>query len=116
MAVECIRRCKLNSAVCSCFLRLQHAINQKSIWSLSVSIPLGLSTPARTMRARLTHSQLPSLVILALDGTHNDRQKYMLVSLITNRMTKHNGSGQPKWQLGYQNAMYNHCAHMAMIT
>ena len=63
MAVERLRRGELNSAVL--FKTATHDKSKKH-GSLSVSIPLGVPTPARTMRARLTHSQLPSLVLLAL--------------------------------------------------
>jgi hypothetical protein len=63
MAVERLRRGELNSAV---LLKTATHDKSKKHGSLSVSIPLGVPTPARTMRARLTHSQLPSLVLLAL--------------------------------------------------
>ena len=39
-----------------CFLRLQHASKQKSIWSLSVSIPLGLHLSYNSKRPIWAHS------------------------------------------------------------
>lgn len=65
MAVERLRRGGLNSAVL--FKTATHDKSKKhGSLSVSILVPLGVSTPARTMRARLTHSQLPSLVLLAL--------------------------------------------------
>ena len=52
MAVERLRRGELNSAV---LLKTATHDKSKKHGSLSVSIPLGVPTPARTMRARLTH-------------------------------------------------------------
>ena len=52
MAVERLRRGELNSAV---FFKTATHDKSKKHGSLSVSIPLGVSKPARTMRARLTH-------------------------------------------------------------
>ena len=52
MAVERLRKGELNSAV---FFKTATHDKSKKHGSLSVSIPLGVSKPARTMRARLTH-------------------------------------------------------------